>query len=48
MQAVALMDTIVLMGIQDLTAWVFAAKHGQKMDANQEFGAFGMANIGAG
>ena len=31
-----------------LTSRVFAAKHGQKVDANQEFVAIGMANIGAG
>jgi hypothetical protein len=31
-----------------LTARVFAAKHGQKMDANQEFIAIDMTNIGAG
>lgn len=44
--AVAL--TILIYADEILTARVFAAKHGQKIDANQEFIAIGMANIGAG
>ncbi len=44
----ALALTILIYADEVLTARVFAAKHGQKMDANQEFVALGMANIGAG
>lgn len=44
--AVAL--TILIYADEILTARVFASKHGQKIDANQEFIAIGMANIGAG
>jgi sulfate permease, SulP family len=44
----ALALTILIYADEILTARVFAAKHGQKMDANQEFVAIGMANIGAG
>jgi SulP family sulfate permease len=44
--ALALM--ILIYADEILTARVFAAKHGQKIDANQEFVALGMANIGAG
>jgi SulP family sulfate permease len=44
----ALALTIVIFADAVLTARVFAAKHGQKIDANQEFAAIGMANIGAG
>jgi len=44
----ALALTILIYADEILTARVFAAKHGQKMDANQEFVALGMANIGAG
>jgi SulP family sulfate permease len=44
----ALALTILLYADEILTARVFAAKHGQKMDANQEFVALGMVNIGAG
>ena len=44
--AIALM--ILIYADEILTARVFAAKHGQKIDANQEFVAIGMANIGAG
>ncbi len=44
--AVAL--TILIYADEILTARVFAAKHGQKIDANQEFIAIGMANVGAG
>jgi sulfate permease, SulP family len=44
--AIALM--ILIFADEILTARVFAAKHGQKIDANQEFVAIGMANIGAG
>jgi SulP family sulfate permease len=44
--AVAL--TILIYADEILTARAFAAKHGQKIDANQEFIAIGMANIGAG
>jgi sulfate permease, SulP family len=44
--AVAL--TILIYADEILTARVFATKHGQKIDANQEFIAIGMANIGAG
>jgi sulfate permease, SulP family len=44
----ALALTILIYADEILTARVFAAKHGQKVDANQEFVAIGMANIGAG
>jgi SulP family sulfate permease len=44
----ALALTILIYADEILTARVFAAKHGQKVDANQEFMALGMANIGAG
>ena len=44
----ALALTILIYADEILTARVFAAKHGQKMNANQEFVALGMANIGAG
>jgi high affinity sulfate transporter 1 len=44
----ALALTILIYADEILTARVFAAKHGQKVDANQEFLALGMANIGAG
>jgi sulfate permease, SulP family len=40
--------TILIYADEVLTARVFAARHGQKIDANQEFVALGMANIGAG
>lgn len=44
----ALALTILIYADEVLTARSFAAKHGQKVDANQEFIAIGMANIGAG
>jgi SulP family sulfate permease len=44
----ALALTILIYADEILTARVFAAKHGQKIDANQEFVAIGTANIGAG
>lgn len=44
----ALALTILIYADEILTSRVFAAKHGQKVDANQEFVALGMANIGAG
>jgi sulfate permease, SulP family len=44
----ALALTILIYADEVLSARVFAAKHGQKIDANQEFIAIGMANIGAG
>jgi SulP family sulfate permease len=44
----ALALTILIYADEILTARVFAAKHAQKIDANQEFVAIGMANIGAG
>jgi SulP family sulfate permease len=44
--ALALM--ILIYADEILTARVFATKHSQKMDANQEFIAIGMANIGSG
>jgi SulP family sulfate permease len=44
----ALALTILIYADEILTARVFASKHGQKIDANQEFVAIGMANIGAG
>jgi sulfate permease, SulP family len=40
--------TILIYADEILTARVFATKHGQKIDSNQEFIAIGMANIGAG
>jgi MFS superfamily sulfate permease-like transporter len=40
--------TILIYADEILTARVFAAKHGQKIDANQEFIAIGLATIGAG
>ncbi len=44
----ALALTILIYADEVLTARVFAARNGQKIDANQEFVAIGMANIGAG
>ncbi len=44
----ALALTILIYADEILTSRVFATKHGQKVDANQEFVALGMANIGAG
>ena len=44
----ALALTILIYADEVLTSRVFAAKHGQKVDANQEFIAIGAANIGAG
>jgi high affinity sulfate transporter 1 len=44
----ALALTILIYADEVLTARVFATRHGQKIDANQEFVAIGMANIGAG
>ncbi|MFO7683363.1 MAG: SulP family inorganic anion transporter [Chloroflexota bacterium] len=44
----ALALTILIYADEVLTARVFAAKHGQKINANQEFVAISMANIGAG
>lgn len=44
----ALSLTILIYADEILTSRVFATKHGQKMDANQEFVAIGIANIGAG
>jgi len=44
----ALALTILIYADEILTARVFAAKHGQKINANQEFIAIGMSNIGAG
>ena len=44
----ALALTILIYADEILTSRVFAAKHAQKVDANQEFVALGMANIGAG
>jgi SulP family sulfate permease len=44
----ALALTILIYADEILTARVFATKHGQKVNANQEFMAIGMANIGAG
>jgi SulP family sulfate permease len=44
----ALALTILIYADEILMARVFAAKHGRKIDANQEFVAIGMANIGAG
>ncbi len=48
MLPVALALTILIYADEVLTGRVFAAKHGQKINANQEFIAIGMANIGAG
>ncbi|MFZ2101784.1 MAG: sulfate permease [Oricola sp.] len=44
----ALALTILIYADEILTSRVFAVKHSQKVDANQEFVALGMANIGAG
>ncbi len=44
----ALALTVLIFADEILTARVFAARHAQKIDANQEFIALGMANIGAG
>jgi len=44
----ALALTILIYADEVLTSRVFAARHGQKVNANQEFVAIGMANIGAG
>jgi sulfate permease, SulP family len=44
----ALALTILIYADEILTSRVFAAKHSQKINANQEFIAIGMANIGAG
>ncbi len=44
--AIALM--ILIYADEILTARVFATKHGQKIDSNQEFVAIGMANLGGG
>jgi SulP family sulfate permease len=44
----ALALTILIYADEVLTSRVFAVKHGQKVDANQEFVAIGMANISAG
>jgi high affinity sulfate transporter 1 len=44
----ALAITILIYADEVLTARVFAAKRGEKIDANQEFVAIGVANIGAG
>jgi SulP family sulfate permease len=44
----ALALTILIFADEILTARVFASKHGQKIDANQEFVSLGMANIAAG
>ncbi len=44
----ALSLTILIYADEVLTSRVFAGRHGQKIDANQEFMAIGMANIGAG
>ncbi len=44
----ALALTILIYADEILTARVFAAKHGQKVDADQEFVAMGMANLAAG
>ncbi|MBI4675191.1 MAG: SulP family inorganic anion transporter [Chloroflexi bacterium] len=44
----ALALTILIYADEILTARVFAARHNQKIDPNQEFIAIGMANIGAG
>jgi SulP family sulfate permease len=44
----ALALTILIYADEILTSRVFAGKHGQKVDANQEFVGIGMANIAAG
>ena len=44
----ALALTILIYADEILTARVFANRHGQKINANQEFIALGAANIGAG
>jgi sulfate permease, SulP family len=44
----ALALTILIYADEILTSRVFASKHGQKVDANQEFVGLGMANIAAG
>ncbi len=44
----ALALTILIYADEVLTARVFANRHGQKIDANQEFVAIGFANISAG
>ena len=44
----ALVLTILIYADEILSARVFSVKHGEKMNANQEFIAIGMANIGAG
>src|SRR5512139_3580805 len=44
----ALALTILIYADEILTSRVFAAKHGQKVDANQEFVGIGMANVAAG
>jgi sulfate permease, SulP family len=44
----ALALTILIYADEVLTSRVFAARHGQKVDANQEFVAIGMSNISAG
>jgi sulfate permease, SulP family len=44
----ALALTILIYADEILTSRVFAAKHGEKVDANQEFVGIGMANIAAG
>lgn len=44
----ALALTILIYADEILTSRVFATKHSQKIDANQEFVAIGMANISAG
>ena len=44
----ALALTILIYADEILTSRVFAAKHAQKVDANQEFVALGMANIRRG
>lgn len=44
----ALALTILIYADEILTSRVFAAKHGQKIDANQEFVAIGASNIAAG
>lgn len=48
MLPIAFALTVLIYADEVLTARVFAAKHGQKINANQEFIAIGMANIGAG
>jgi SulP family sulfate permease len=45
---VAIALTVLIYADEILTARVFANRHGQKVNANQEFLALGMANIGAG